>query len=43
VEQLPHEQVRPDLAPTLLLVGRVGAFDIELLHADRAHAKPDRT
>jgi hypothetical protein len=36
MEQLPHEQVRPDLTPTLLLVGRVGAFDLELLLADRA-------
>jgi hypothetical protein len=39
VEELPHEQVRADLAPGLLLVRCVRPVDLDLVLVDRAHAE----
>ena len=39
MQELPHQQVRYDLAPPLLLVGRVRTLDVELPLADRAHGE----
>src|SRR5687768_9146824 len=39
VENRPDEQVRRDLAPSLLVVGRVGQVDDELRGADRARGE----
>jgi hypothetical protein len=39
VENRPDEQMRPDLAPSLLVVGRVGQVDDELRGADRARGE----
>jgi hypothetical protein len=39
VEDGPDEQVRPDLAPALLVVGRVREIDDELPGADRARGE----
>jgi hypothetical protein len=39
VEDGPDEQVRPDLAPALLVVGRVREIDDELPGADRVRGE----
>ena len=39
MEQLPHEEMRGDLPPALLVVRRISALDVELTIADRAHGE----
>lgn len=39
MQELPHKQMRGDLAPPLLLVGRVLTLDVELPLPDRAHGE----